>query len=215
MKASTSPGSCPCFRTTTLKPSSMFAKCRFPASGVFKTALKTALHQSGFEYVHLAMLGCPRTSEIGIGKMATGLHIASVSCDTLPQESAIAELAALSSDSNCALLCFEADHNFAIARWWQTQSPILPARKSRISAPRHPLEQRALRRWRLPGRIDKADDEPLILEAMLISHQQASCPWIALIPTTSAGRPHRSPVRSPYDIADKADPPPNRQSCVE
>ena len=91
----------------------MFAKCRFPASGVFKTALRTALHQSGFEYVHLAMLGCPkdirnRYREDGDWAAYRKRFLRYLAT----QESAIAELAALSSDSNCALLCFEADHNF-------------------------------------------------------------------------------------------------------
>lgn len=81
--------------------------------GFSKTALKTALHQSGFEYIHLAMLGCPkdirnRYREDGDWAAYRKRFLRYLAT----QESAIAELAALSSDSNCALLCFEADHNF-------------------------------------------------------------------------------------------------------
>ncbi|MBR8657612.1 DUF488 domain-containing protein [Achromobacter sp. Marseille-Q0513] len=81
--------------------------------GFSKTALRTALNQSGFEYVHLAMLGCPkdvrnRYREDGNWAAYRKRFLRYLAT----QESAIAELAALSSDSNCALLCFEADHNF-------------------------------------------------------------------------------------------------------
>lgn len=78
-----------------------------------KKALANVLNLSGFEYIHMAHLGCPklvrdRYREDRNWKRYTEgflMHLKT-------QEVAIAELSDLASSSNCALLCYEADFNF-------------------------------------------------------------------------------------------------------
>jgi len=81
--------------------------------GFSKTALRGALNLSGVEYTHIAALGCPKDvrnqyrADGDWSRYKKGFlrYLES-------QETAVAELAALSASSNCALLCFEADHNY-------------------------------------------------------------------------------------------------------
>lgn len=81
--------------------------------GFSKTALANRLNLSGFEYAHMASLGCPkpvrnRYREDGNWKHYTAgflRHLAT-------QQAAVKDLADWALKSNCALMCFEADHNF-------------------------------------------------------------------------------------------------------
>lgn len=81
--------------------------------GFSKKALARALNDSGFEYLHMAVLGCPRPvrdryrADGNWDRYTEGFlkHLKA-------QKGAIGELSDLVSSSNCALLCFEADFNF-------------------------------------------------------------------------------------------------------
>ncbi|HCY61965.1 MAG TPA: DUF488 domain-containing protein [Oxalobacteraceae bacterium] len=81
--------------------------------GFSKKALSSALNLSGFEYVHMVDLGCPkpvrdRYREDGNWKRYTEGFLKYLE----KQEVAIAELSDRVNSSNCALLCYEADFNF-------------------------------------------------------------------------------------------------------
>jgi len=81
--------------------------------GFSKKALESALNLSGREYVHMVALGCPkqirdRYREDGNWKRYTEGFLKYLAT----QDDAVVELAALVATSNCALLCYEADHNF-------------------------------------------------------------------------------------------------------
>jgi uncharacterized protein (DUF488 family) len=81
--------------------------------GFSKKALAGALSLSGFEYAHMAQLGCPRPvrdryREDGDWKRYTHGFLKYLKM----QGAAIAELSEVVGSSNCVLLCFEADHNF-------------------------------------------------------------------------------------------------------
>jgi uncharacterized protein (DUF488 family) len=81
--------------------------------GFSKKALSSVLNLSGFEYVHMASLGCPRPvrdqyRNNGSWKIYTEgflKHLAT-------QGAAVSELSELAASSNCTLLCYEADFNF-------------------------------------------------------------------------------------------------------
>jgi uncharacterized protein (DUF488 family) len=81
--------------------------------GFSKKALAGVLNLSGYEYVHMVELGCPkpvrdRYREDGNWKRYTDGFLKYLKA----QEVAIAELSELASSSSCALLCYEADFNF-------------------------------------------------------------------------------------------------------
>lgn len=81
--------------------------------GFSKKSLESALNLSGREYVHMVALGCPKQvrdkyREDGDWKRYTVGFLKHLAL----QDDAVGELAALAATSNCALLCFEADHNF-------------------------------------------------------------------------------------------------------
>lgn len=81
--------------------------------GFSKKALAGVLNLSGFEYVHMVELGCPkpvrdRYRADGNWKRYTEGFLQYLKT----QEAAIAELSAMVTTSNCALLCYEADYNF-------------------------------------------------------------------------------------------------------
>lgn len=81
--------------------------------GFSKRALADVLNLSGFEYVHMADLGCPkpvrdRYRSDGDWKLYTEGFMNYLKT----QEAAIAELAERAASSNCALLCYEANYNF-------------------------------------------------------------------------------------------------------
>ena len=81
--------------------------------GFSKKILAAALNLNGLEYTHLSDLGCPKLirdryrSDANWKRYKEGFlkYLAT-------QEDAIEELAILAATSNCALLCYEADHNF-------------------------------------------------------------------------------------------------------
>ena len=81
--------------------------------GFSKTALRAALNLAGLEYTHIPALGCPKDvrnqyredGNWSLYKKGFLRYLAS-------QEAEVAALAALTASSNCALLCFEADHNY-------------------------------------------------------------------------------------------------------
>jgi len=81
--------------------------------GFSKNSLANLLNLSGFEYIHMVDLGCPkpvrdRYREDGNWKRYTDGFQKHLNMQT----EAIAELSDLVSSSNCALLCYEADFNF-------------------------------------------------------------------------------------------------------
>lgn len=81
--------------------------------GFSKKALTSVLNLSGYEYVHMVNLGCPkpvrdRYREDGNWKRYTQGFLKHLKT----QKAAIAELSDLVSSSNCVLLCYEADFNF-------------------------------------------------------------------------------------------------------
>lgn len=81
--------------------------------GFSKKSLASVLHLSGRKYVHIGELGCPkpireRYREDGNWKRYTESFLKYLQTQT-PAIAALSERAQL---SRCALLCFEADHNF-------------------------------------------------------------------------------------------------------
>ena len=81
--------------------------------GFSKKSLASVLHLAGREYVHIAELGCPkpvrdRYREDGNWQRYTENFLKYLHTQT----SAIAALSERTRSSRCALLCFEADHNF-------------------------------------------------------------------------------------------------------
>jgi len=80
--------------------------------GFSKKALGTTLNVHGRSYVHIAALGCPKTVRDvyrtdGDWKRYTEGFVRHLST----QDEAMAGLSAMSGESNCALLCYEADFN--------------------------------------------------------------------------------------------------------
>ena len=81
--------------------------------GFSKKVLCDILNLSGFEYIHMPLLGCPKDvrnkykadSDWRLYTLGFMQHLAK-------QEEALRELSDLALSANCALLCFEADHNF-------------------------------------------------------------------------------------------------------
>ena len=81
--------------------------------GFSKTALASVLSLSGFEYVHMAKLGCPKAVRNRYREDANWKRYTQGFLQYLAtQETTIAELSDLARSTNCALLCYEADFNF-------------------------------------------------------------------------------------------------------
>ena len=81
--------------------------------GFSKKSLASVLYLAGRKYVHIGDLGCPkqirnRYREDGNWKRYTESFLKYLHTQT----SAIAALSERTRSSRCALLCFEADHNF-------------------------------------------------------------------------------------------------------
>ncbi|EOA02946.1 hypothetical protein HFRIS_020080 [Herbaspirillum frisingense GSF30] len=81
--------------------------------GFSKKALAGAVNSQGLDYLHMVQLGCPRNVRDqyradGSWKRYTDGFMKYLKT----QDEAIAELSDLVNSSNCALLCYEADHNF-------------------------------------------------------------------------------------------------------
>lgn len=81
--------------------------------GFSKKILATALNLNGFEYTHLADLGCPKPIRDRYRFDANWRRYKEGFLKYLnTQADAIEDLAMMATSSNCALLCFEADFNF-------------------------------------------------------------------------------------------------------
>lgn len=80
--------------------------------GFSKKTLTNILNLSGFEYIHMVKLGCPKTvrdryRQDGDWERYTEGFLKYLET----QQSSIAELSNLVASSGCALLCYEADFN--------------------------------------------------------------------------------------------------------
>lgn len=81
--------------------------------GFSKRALGNVLNLSGYEYLHMAALGCPKpVRERYRDDSNWARYTEGFLAHLKTQENAIAELAGLVASSNCALMCYEADYNF-------------------------------------------------------------------------------------------------------
>lgn len=81
--------------------------------GFSKRSLSDNLRSAGLDYVHMVSLGCPRSvrnryKEDGSWTRYTEGFLRHLN----GQAEAVVELAERASESNCALLCFEADYRF-------------------------------------------------------------------------------------------------------
>lgn len=78
-----------------------------------KNSLAHVLNLSGFDYIHIADLGCPKPVRNKYREDGNWAHYTSGFLKHLKsQKAAISELAELAQSSSCALMCFEADFNF-------------------------------------------------------------------------------------------------------
>ncbi len=89
--------------------------------GFSKSALATALDSAGIEYLHVRSLGCPKPIRDEFRASRDWKAYTAAFMDHLRgQAAAVSELAALSSGSTAALLCYEADaaycHRTYVAR---------------------------------------------------------------------------------------------------
>lgn len=81
--------------------------------GFSKRGLSETLNLNGMEYVHLVKLGCPKPVRDQYRDDGSWVKYKVGFLKYLKtQDAAISELAMLASQSNCALLCYEADFNF-------------------------------------------------------------------------------------------------------
>ncbi len=82
-------------------------------SGFSKKTFANLLNLSGFEYIHMAHLGCPRDVRNRYREDNDWNRYTQGFLEYLrSQESAIVELSHLASRSNSALVCYEADYRF-------------------------------------------------------------------------------------------------------
>lgn len=81
--------------------------------GFSKKSLANTLNLAGFEYIHIASLGCPKPVRDSYRADANWAHYTEDFLQHLQtQKHALADLAQLTASSSCALLCYEADYNF-------------------------------------------------------------------------------------------------------
>lgn len=81
--------------------------------GFSKKSLASTLNLGGFEYVHIASLGCPKPVRDRYRADANWTRYTEGFLQHLQtQKHALSDLAQLTISSNCALLCYEADYNF-------------------------------------------------------------------------------------------------------
>ena len=81
--------------------------------GFSKKTLADTLNLSGLEYVHQSDLGCPKLIRDRYRADGNWTRYREGFLKYLnTQDEALADLATLAATSTCALLCFEADHNF-------------------------------------------------------------------------------------------------------
>lgn len=143
--------------------------------GFSKKSLASVLNLSGREYVHMVNLGCPklvrdRYREDGNWKRYTEGFMKHLKA----QDDAIAELSALAATSNCALLCYEADPNFCHRSMVASAvKDYCGARVTHIKASAKKASPvAALFNWLSLRRVNQTDDQPLVLEPVLIAHQE-------------------------------------------
>lgn len=78
-----------------------------------KQCLANTLRVSGREYIHMASLGCPKVIRHRYRDDGDWTRYTEAFLGYLrSQSSQIAVLSKLTASSRCALLCYEADHNF-------------------------------------------------------------------------------------------------------
>lgn len=81
--------------------------------GFSKKSLASLLHLSGFKYLHMADLGCPKPVRDRYKEDGNWIRYTEGFLQHLQtQKAAIARLSDLTICTNCALLCYEADFNF-------------------------------------------------------------------------------------------------------
>lgn len=81
--------------------------------GFSKKTLAELLLASGFEYMHMPALGCPKPVRDRYKHDGNwNYYTVGFTQYLATQQDAIAELAAMAAVDNCALLCYEADPNF-------------------------------------------------------------------------------------------------------
>lgn len=81
--------------------------------GFSKKTLSSALGLCGFDYIHIPSLGCPKPVRNRYRVDGNWTRYKKSFLQYLDTQSeAIAELAHMASNANCALLCFEADYNY-------------------------------------------------------------------------------------------------------
>jgi uncharacterized protein (DUF488 family) len=82
-------------------------------TGFSKNALREALNLHGFEYLHVPELGCPKPIRNQYRADANWSRYKAGFLQYLgQQENVVSELSAMATTTACALLCFEADHNY-------------------------------------------------------------------------------------------------------
>lgn len=81
--------------------------------GFSKKTLTNILNLSGFEYVHMVKLGCPKAVRDRYRQDGDwGLYTEGFLNYLGTQQSSVVELSNLAVSSSCALLCYEADFNY-------------------------------------------------------------------------------------------------------
>jgi uncharacterized protein (DUF488 family) len=81
--------------------------------GFSKRALAEALRENGLEYVHIVELGCPRPVRNRYREDRDWRrYVKGFMSHLKTQRTAIAELSERAGSTKCALVCYEADHNF-------------------------------------------------------------------------------------------------------
>lgn len=81
--------------------------------GFSKNGLHDTLNLHGFEYMHIPELGCPKPVRDQYRADGNWSRYKEKFLQFLAlQDDIIAEVAAMATTTNCALLCFEADYNY-------------------------------------------------------------------------------------------------------
>lgn len=81
--------------------------------GFSKNGLRDSLNLSGFDYLHVPELGCPKPIREQYRADASWPRYTQGFLHYLDQQDeVIAEIAAMALTTTCALLCFEADYNY-------------------------------------------------------------------------------------------------------
>jgi len=79
--------------------------------GFSKRALAAVLADAGIDYIHMVSLGCPKSVRDRYRQDGSWQRYTKGFMEHLDQQAnAVKELATTAAESDCALLCFEADH---------------------------------------------------------------------------------------------------------